>query len=252
MPDPERWERDGVVFRLVDGATGTRDARRGRPARACTTCSRARSPTTSTPARRPSTSSCTGSARTPATAGTTGGWPSSSTATTPAAGRRPGRHGQRVRHRARRRPTSPTSACSSPPAAAAWPRACCARSSPTPPPAAATASASRSTPTRPPAPTGLYTSMGWDDEVRHRVLAPRPSPAASRAGHRPACQRDGHGCRLRAATRRRARWMPLGVSTPTNVAPCLTPTIACRRAASRPGPPRGWSRRRSRRRGRRW
>ena len=55
----------------------------------------------------------------------------------------------------------PTSACSRPPAAAAWPRACSARSSRTPPPAAGTASASRSTPTRPTGAAGLYTSMGW-------------------------------------------------------------------------------------------
>ena len=74
VDDPARWERDGVVVRLVGRGTASRSRPTCGPS---TTCSRRRSPTTSTPSRRPSTSSCTGSARTPATAGTTGGWPRS-------------------------------------------------------------------------------------------------------------------------------------------------------------------------------
>ena len=74
-------------------------------------------------------------------------------------------------------PTSPTSACGRPPAAAASPRACCARSSPTPPArgrdrVGLEVDADSST-----GADGLYSSMGWTTkyvtESWHRDVAGR-------------------------------------------------------------------------------
>ena len=80
----------------------------------------------------------------------------------PRAGRRAGRHRLGERCGARTAPTSPTSACSRPPAAAASPRACCARSSPTPPRRGRDRVGLEVDADSPTGAAGLYTSMGWE------------------------------------------------------------------------------------------